>query len=121
MRSKDSKKCKSGFNPNRTCYLSADGKYYCYEVWDDDAERVVMQKFKVGKDLSVELAIMLDESDHGINLNDRRERELRDPMFDAMVNSYKGNLDDEDADDPWNTIIDKSESPEDMLFAEKES
>lgn len=26
----ETKKCKSGFNPNRTCYLTADGKYYCY-------------------------------------------------------------------------------------------
>lgn len=41
QRNNDSKKRKSGFNPNRTCYLTADGKYYCYERWDDDAKCVV--------------------------------------------------------------------------------
>lgn len=30
MKSNETKKRKSGFNPNRTCYLTADGKYYCY-------------------------------------------------------------------------------------------
>lgn len=38
MKSNETKKRKSGFNPNRTCYLTADGKYYCYERWDDDAK-----------------------------------------------------------------------------------
>lgn len=28
MKSNETKKRKSGFNPNRTCYLTADGKYY---------------------------------------------------------------------------------------------
>ncbi len=58
-KSNDSKKRKSGFNPNRTCYLTADGKFYCYERWDDDAKRVVTQRLEVGKDLSLELTIML--------------------------------------------------------------
>lgn len=31
QRNNDSKKRKSGFNPNRTCYLTADGKGYCEE------------------------------------------------------------------------------------------
>lgn len=51
MKNNDSKKRKSGFNPNRTCYLTADGKYYCYERWDDDAKCVVTQRLEVGKDL----------------------------------------------------------------------
>ena len=38
MKINETKKRKSGFNPNRTCYLTADGKYYCYERWDDDAK-----------------------------------------------------------------------------------
>lgn len=121
MKSKDSKKRKSGFNPNRTCYLTADGKYYCYERWDDDAKCVVTQKLEVGKDLSLELTIMLDESDHGMDLQDRYEGELRDPLFDAKVNSYKADPDNEDAVDPWDTLADKSGSPEDELFTEPKS
>ena len=65
----ETKKRKSGFNPNRNCYLTADDKYYCYERWDDDAKRVVTQRLEVGKDLSLELTIMLDESDHDIGDN----------------------------------------------------
>lgn len=117
-KSNDSKKRKSGFNPNRTCYLTADGKYYCYERWDEDAKRVVTQKLEVGKDLSLELTIMLDESDHDMDLQDRYEGELRDPLFDSKVNSYKADPDNEDAVDPWDMIADKGGSPEDTMFAE---
>ena len=107
QRNNDSKTRKSGFNPNRTCYLTADGKYYCYERWDDDAKCVVTQRLEVGKDLSLELTIMLDESDHDMDLQDRYESELRDPLFDAKVNSYKADPDNEDAVDPWDMITDK--------------
>ena len=120
QRNKDSKKRKSGFNPNRACYLSSDGKYYCYERWDDDAKCVVTQRLEVGKDLSLELTIMLDESDHDMDLQDRYESELRDPLFDAKVNSYKADPDNEDAVDPWDMIADKGGSPEDAMFAEPE-
>ena len=120
QRNNDSKKRKSGFNPNRTCYLTADGKYYCYERWDDDAKCVVTQRLEVGKDLSLELTIMLDESDHDMDLQDRYESELRDPLFDAKVNSYKADPDNEDAVDPWDMIADKGGSPEDAMFAEPE-
>lgn len=114
----NSKKRKSGFNPNRACYLTADGKYYCYEHWDDDAKRVVTQKFEVGKDLSVELTIMLDESDHEMDLQDRYESELRDPLFDTKVNRSQNDSDDEDATEPWDALADKDGSVEDALFAE---
>ncbi len=115
------KKRKSGYNPDRTCYLSSDGKYYCYEVWDSDTKRMVTLKYEVGKDgLTEELTLILDESDHDADLNDRYESELRDPLFDAKVESYKADPDDEDAVDPWNTLADKGGSLEDALFAEKE-
>lgn len=120
MKSNETKKRKSRFNPNRTCYLTADGKYYCYERWDDDAKSVVTQKLEVGKDLSLELTIMLDDSDHDMDLIDRYEGELRDPLFDAKVNSYKDDPNNEDAVDPWDMIADKSGSLEDAMFVEPE-
>lgn len=113
QRNNETKKRKSGFNPNRTCYLTADGKYYCYERWDDDAKCVVTQRLEVGKDLSLELTIMLDESDHDMDLQDRYESELRDPLFDAKVNSYKADSDNEDAVDPWDMIAEpEQENPQ---------
>ena len=121
MKNEETKKRKSNYNPNRTCYLTADGKYYCYECWDYDAKCVVTQKLEVGKDLSLELTLYLDQSDHDMDLNDRYQDELRDSLFDAKIKSYKSNLDDEDAIDPWDTLADKSSSPEDILFAESET
>ena len=100
MRSNDSKKRKSKYNPNRTCYLTADGKYYCYEYWDDDAKCVVTQRLEVGRDLSLELTIILDESDHDTDLQERYEGEHHDPLFDAKINSYKADPDNEDTVNP---------------------
>lgn len=119
-RNKDSKNRKSGFNPNRHCYLTADGKYYCYEYWDPETKRVVTQKLEVGKDLSLELTLYLDQSDHEMDLQDRYEGELRDPLFEAKVNSYNSNPDNEDTVDPWDTLADTSGNPEDAMFAEPE-
>lgn len=121
MKNEETKKRKSNYNPNRTCYLTADGKYYCYECWDYDAKCVVTQKLEVGKDLSLEFTLYLDQSDHDMDLNDRYQDELRDSLFDAKIKSYKSNPDDEDAIDPWDTLADKSSSPEDILFAESET
>lgn len=120
MKSTDSKKRKSGYNRNRTCYLSSDGKYYCYEAWDPDAKRMVTQKLEVGKDLSLELTLILDSSDHDMDLNDRYQDELCDPLFEAKVNSYISDPNNEDVINPWDAIADKGGSPEDVMFAEPE-
>ena len=53
-----------------------------------------------------------------MDLQDRYEGELRDPLFDAKVNSYKADPDNEDAVDPWDTLADKSDTPEDAMFTE---
>lgn len=119
MKNNDSKNRKSGYNPNRTCYLSADGKYYCFDVWDSSGKTKTTLRYEVGKDLSLELTIMLDEDDHAEDLTDRYEGELRDPLFDKKVASYKADPDNEDAVDPWDTVADKSGSPEDTLSAEE--
>ena len=120
MKSNDSTKRKSGYNRNRACYLTSDGKYYCYEAWDPDAKRMVTQKLEVGKDLSLELTLILDSADHDMDLNDRYQDELRDPLFDAKVSSYITDPNNEDAVDPWDAIADKSGIPEDAMFAEPE-
>ena len=108
MKSKKTKKRKSGFNPNRTCYLTTDVKNYCYERWDKDTKCVVTQRLEVGKDLSLEFTIYLDESDHDMDLQDRYEDELRDSQFEAKVNSYNADSDNEDAVDPWATLADEN-------------
>ena len=88
----ETKKRKSGFNPNRGYYFTADGKNYCYERWDDENKCIITQKLEIGKDLSLELPIMLDESDHDeMNLQNRYEDEQFDSLFDTKVANYKAN------------------------------
>ena len=109
MKKKESSKIrKSGFNPNRACSLTADGKYYCYEFEDIETGQTVTQKLEVGKDLSQEWTIFLDETDHHMDLNNRYQDELRDHLFDIKTASYKADPNNEDAVDPWDTIADKT-------------
>ena len=63
---------------------------------------------------------MLDDGDHDSDLCDRYESELRDPLFEAKVNSYKADPNDEDAIDPWDTISAKGSNPEDVMLSEPE-
>ena len=120
QKNNNSKKRKSSFNPDRDTYLTSDGKYYCYRYPDPETGRMATLRLEVGIDISVEIAIMLDESDHALDLNDRYERELRDPLFETKMNSYMADSDNEDAVNHWDMIADKSGSPEETLFAEPE-
>ncbi|MCH3955509.1 MAG: hypothetical protein LKE44_09995 [Eubacterium sp.] len=101
---------RSHFNPNRASYLSADGRYYCYDAWDPEICRVVTHKCEVGKDLSEELTVFLDGSDHDMDLNDRYEEENRDVLFDRKASIYESSEGEDGAEDPWNEIEDKSSS-----------
>jgi hypothetical protein len=96
---------RSRYNPNRPCYLSADGMYYCYEVWDAESNRVITQKLEIGKDLSEEWTIFLDETDHEMDLNDRYEDEAKDSLFEKKRARYESSdSDDDEVVDPWNEI-----------------
>lgn len=116
----ETKKRKSNYNPNRASYLTEDGKYYCYEIWDPDAKCMVVQKLEVGKDLSVEWTLFLDRADHAEDLHDRYQKELRDQLFDAKVARYKADPNDEDAVNPWEAVGDRKSSVEATLFGEPE-
>lgn len=120
MKSNLLKNRKSRFNQNRSHYLTADCKYYIY--WHEDTKTGEMkpERFEVGKDISVEVTIELDELDHDMDLNDRYENELTDPLFESKVNSYEHNPDGEEKVNPWDTIADEGNTPEDIIFAEPE-
>ena len=112
---------KAHYNPNRDCYISADGKYLCYRTTDLDARRLVTLRFEIGKEgLTEEVIFEIDEMYHDEDLNDRYQDELHHRLFDAKVASYAADPNGEDSVDPWDTIPDKSGSPEDVLFAEPE-
>lgn len=112
MNNKEPKKRKSSYNPNRGSYLTADGRYYCYEHWDDENKCMVSQRLEVGKDIPVEWTIMLDESDHDMDLNERYENELKDPQFEASRRRYESDPDGDDAINPWDTLSRPLDSPD---------
>ena len=115
-----SNKRKSRYNPNRSCYLTADGKYYCYEVYDPESKRMIIQKLEIGKDgLTAEWTILLDEMDHEEDLNERYALEHRDTLFDRKNDGHAENS--EDDPDPWNTLADERSAPERVFFSEEGS
>ena len=114
------KKRKSKFNPSRENYLSEDGKFYCYLKWDGKKKKVVPARFEVGKDLPLELTVVLDELDYEEDLNERYENELKDPRFERKLKTFEDNLDSDEALDPWDTVADKVKSPEEEFFSEPE-
>lgn len=114
-------KYKAHYNPDRECYISADGKYLCYRTIDLDTRRPVTLYYEIGKGvLTEELTFQIDEMNYAMDLNDRHQGELRDSLFDAKVASHAADCSDEDTENPWETILDRRISPEEMLFAEEE-
>lgn len=107
--------------PSRACYLTEDGKYYCYERWDENAKHTVTQKIEVGKDLSLDITLILDEFDHDEDLKEYYAHKRRSRAFERAVETYQSKPYSEDSIDPWETIGAKGSSPEDTLFAEQEA
>lgn len=108
-------------DPNCPCFLSEDGKYYCYRVWNSDLKRVVIEKHEVGKGAYTEdITLILADTDHEHYLNERYENELKDALFQKKLAAREGegNSEGEDAPDPWDDRRLSSKSPEDVLFAE---
>ena len=101
-------------------YISTDGKFYCYQYWDDDKKRDVTISLEVGKDLSEDVTIVLKDMDHDQALNDRYASEHRDALFDNRANRHRADSNCEEPVDPWNTVGTNSGNPEAVLFPELE-
>ena len=122
MKSKETE-YRAHYNPDRECYISADGKFICYETWDPDQKKKVTFKIEVGKDeITEELTFLIDEMNHQEDLNDRYENELKDPLFEKKqktfsTDSYSDNI------DPWDAVsrsqdgLDYEQEPEDPDLA----
>ena len=103
-------------NQGSVSYISTDGKYYCYQYWDEDRKRDVTVSLEVGKDLSEDITIVLKDMDHDQALNDRYAREQRDALFAAKANRCWA----EEFIDPWNAVGSNNGNPEAALFPEPE-
>ncbi|MCD8211628.1 MAG: hypothetical protein LUC17_01195 [Oscillospiraceae bacterium] len=114
---------KSDYNPNRDCYLSLDGKFYCYQFRDPGTGHMSVQKLEVDRDLSSEWMAILDEMDREMDLNDRYHNKIRDSFFDEMnehMNESEELSDRSEGFDPLEEIPDCSMIPEKLLFAEED-
>jgi Asp-tRNA(Asn)/Glu-tRNA(Gln) amidotransferase C subunit len=72
---------KSDYNPARASYLTADGKYYCYDTVNSDGKTVTI-KIEVTPELE-EITVLLDQMDYESDLSDRYQEALLDPVFKA--------------------------------------
>lgn len=112
----------AGHNPNRPCFLSNDGRYYCYEVWDPDKKKNVIVQHEIGTDgFTEEWTFFLDQTDHEHDLNDRYENELKDDLFQLRMQQMDEARFDDDTDstmNPWNDERLSGGSPEDVLLAD---
>ena len=120
-KSNEAAKRKPFYTSNHDCSLSVDGKFYRYRVWNEDSKRMVTQELEVGKDLSVDITLVLDEMDHEQDLNDFYQDKLRDVLFDTKVALQATSRDEDFFIDPWEKIPGNSTSPEDALLTEEES
>ena len=118
QKNKGIKNRKSYFNPDRSHYLTKNGRYYVYEYWDIEKECTVKLKLEAGKDISLEVTRCLDEEDWEMDKSDRKAEELRDPLFDEKVDTYYAAHNVKRAPNPWSKLATKDGSPEDILFAE---
>lgn len=115
-------KYKEFYLPSRDCYLSVDGKFYCYRAWDEDTKCMVTHEIEIGQDLSLDITLVLDEFDHDDDLQEYYARKRRSRAFDRAVETYHSKPNNNvDTIDPWETIGAKGSSPEDMLFADQEA
>lgn len=106
-------KYKASYNPDRECYISADGKYLCYDTTDLDTRRTVTLKYEIGKDgITEELTFLIDDINHEQDKVDRKENDLKDPLFEAKRKRYEADPDGDDATDPWDTVSRPQDSPD---------
>lgn len=114
------RKRRSSYDPNRQCYMSADGTAYYYERLDPDTGRYERILLTVGRDgITEEIIRLLDSMDHDEDLGNRYENENKDALFEAKRNRYEADPDSEDAVDPWDTVSRPGDDPADILCADE--
>ncbi len=115
------KKPKRKYDANCYCYLTDDRKYYIYEIWDPDTGCVKKQKLKVGRDITVEMALALVESDETLMKAEKKHRESQDALFRFKVRHHFLNRGNKRTVDPWLKLFDERNNIEAVLFPESEN
>ena len=117
----ETKKRKSKYDKNRSCYLAEDGSYVD-EVVDLDTGAVRKERFVPEGEKAAELVIWLDEDDHQQDLSRRYDEENLDwEMENKRARFEKGTTEDEFDEDPFSQIKSNMSIPESTLFDEEET
>ena len=117
----ETKKRKSKYDKNRSCYMAEDGSYV-YEVVDLDTGAVRKERFVPEGEDTAELVIWLDEEDHQQDLARRYEEENLDwEMENKRARFEKGTTDDEFDEDPFYQITSNMGIPGASLFEEEKT
>jgi len=94
-------------NHNRRCFLSDDGKYYCYWVWDEESHTDVLVQYEVGKgEYTEEMTIFLADEDDEFEIGQDRYEDIQDGSFNDSVARYEKGENAEDDVSPWDKILD---------------
>lgn len=100
----ETRKRKSKYDPNRTCYMAGDGSYV-YEFIDIDTGAVRRERITSEDESTAEFVIMLDEDDHQQDLRRRYDEENLDwEMENKRARFTKGTTEDEFDEDPFSQI-----------------
>lgn len=100
----ETRKRKSKYDPNRTCYMAGDGSYV-YEFIDIDTGAVRRERITSEDESTAEFVIMLDEDDHQQDLRRRYDEENLDwEMENKRARFAKGTTEDEFDEDPFSQI-----------------
>lgn len=100
----ETKKRKSKYDNNRSCYMTEDGSYV-YEIVDIDTGAVRKERITPEDENTAELVIWLDEDDHQQDLRRRYDEENLDwEMENERARFEKGTTEDEFDEDPFSQI-----------------
>lgn len=116
----DTKKRKSKYDKNRSCYMAEDGSYV-YEVIDIDTGAVRKERFVPGDDGTAELVIWMDEEDHQQDLERRYDKENLDWKMENKRSKFEKGTEEGLNEDPFSQIKCVKDTPEGVIFADTEA
>lgn len=117
----ETKKRKSKYDTNRSCYMTEDGSYV-YEIVDIDTGAVRKERITPEDENTAELVIWLDEDDHQQDLRRRYDEENLDwEMENKRARFEKGTTEDEFDEDPFSQIKSTMSIPGASLFNGEEA
>ncbi len=117
----ETRKRRSKYDKNRSCYMEEDGSYV-YEVVDLETDAVRKERFVPEDEKTAELVIWLDEDDYQQDLRHRYDEENLDwEMENKRARFVKGTTEDEFDEDPFYQIKSNMSIPGASLSDEEET